>query len=142
MAALSAARNTVSRPRAGRNSFIVRTSTTVYAGGLVGTDLDGYLIPYNNIATTRPCGIALETVVGNASRECRVNTEGVTITTTVAGGSTIATLNSLVYCQTDNPADCTTTAATSQAIGVITRYITGTTNEVTLFSMIEAEAKI
>lgn len=142
MAALTAAQNLASRPRAGRHSFVVTSGSTVYAGTFVGTVATGGLSSYDNVGTTRFCGIALETVVGDGTKQCRVNTEGVTITTTVTGVSDLTSVNSLVYCQTNNPADCTVSAATSPAIGFITRWISGTTCEVQLFSIFEAEAKI
>lgn len=142
MAALTAAQNLASRPRAGRHSFIVTSGQTVYAGTLVGTVATGGLQDYDNTSTTRFCGIALETVVGDGTKQCRVNTEGVSITTTVAGATSIALVNAPVYASNNNPADCTTTAGSSPAIGIITRWISGTTCEVQLYSMMESEAKI
>jgi hypothetical protein len=142
MAALTAAQNLASRPRAGRHSFVVTSGSTVYAGTFVGTVATGGLQSYDNVATTRFCGIALETVTGNGTLQCRVNTEGVVITTTVAGATDLTSVNAPVYSQTNNPADCTTSAATSPAIGIVIRWISGTTCDVQLYSLTESEAKI
>ena len=141
MAALTAAQNLASRPRAGRHSFVVTSGSTVYAGTFVGTLAAGGLSGYDNTATTRFCGIALETVLGDGTKQCRVNTEGVIINTTVASATDLTAVNSLVYCATNNPADCTTVAATSPAIGIVIRWYSGTTCDVQLFSLTEVEAE-
>lgn len=146
MANLTAELTLPHRPR-GTTSYVVANGVTVYAGSLVGTDLNGVLNKWDNVATTRFAGICQQTVVGNTGAtppvEARVNDTGVILKgVTVAGASSIATVNSPVYCQTDNVADLTVTAATSKAIGFIVRYISGSINDVQLYTSAEQNVAV
>ncbi len=140
MAVLGAEPGTLQHRPRGSHSFIVKSGVKVYAHSLVGVDLDGWLIPYNNIATTRFAGICQETVTGNGTTiEARVDDSGVVLKNQTLAASSQATVNSLVYCTTDNPADLSLTAATSRAVGFVVRFNGGTSNDIELFTQAEQQ---
>jgi len=143
MAALSAAVTTQnSRPRAGRSSYVVVSGDTIYAGSLVGTNAAGFLVPWADTAANKFVGIALETVVGDGSLECRVNENGDILKGATVASAVQASVNSLVYCETDNPADLDLSASTNvDAIGIVIRYISAGVADVMLFTPTEHEAK-
>jgi len=144
MANLTAEVTLNNRPR-GMSSYVVANATTVFAGSIVGVDANGFLNKYANAGTERIAGVCLQTVTGNTSAvppvEARVNDTGLILTkVTVAGATSAATVNSLVYCTTDNPVtDLTTTAATSRAVGFIVRWHSGSINDVQLFTQAEQQ---
>lgn len=134
------------KPRAGmRESYRVANGVTLYAGAIVGIKADGYLDYWNNIATNRCAGILLEQVTGNTSAspppEGQV-AHGDIIVADVTGVSDISSVNALVYSQDGNITSLTLTSATSPAIGYVSRFISTSEQEVTLFTPAELEAKI
>jgi len=143
MANLTAEQTLTYRPR-GTSSYIVANGVTLYAGALVGTDVNGYLNKWDNVATTRFAGICQQTVTGNTSAnppvEARVNEQGLILKNVNVAASSIATVNSPVFCTTDNTADLVLSGATSKAIGFIIRHISGTTNDVQLYTPAEQNA--
>ena len=128
-----------------RESYRVANGVTIYAGAIVGVKADGYLDYWNNIATTRCAGICLAEVTGNTSGtpipEAQVAHGGILVAD-VTGVSDISSVNSLVYSQDGNITSLTVSAATSQAIGYVSRFISADKQEVTLFSPAELEAKV
>lgn len=135
------------RPNAGRESFIVKTATTLYAGALVGLAADGYMDNWNNVASSRFLGILLAGAVGDTTAsppvEGRVDSSGAILRgLTLLGTPTQAKVGDLVYGADGNIATLTLTAALSPAIGIFTRYIDATNQEVRLFTPAECEAKV
>lgn len=143
MAALSAAVTTQeSRPRAGRSSYVVVSGDTVYAGGLVGTNAAGFLVPWADTAGNKFVGVALQTIVGDGSLECRVNENGDFLSGATVASAVQASVNSLVYCETDNPADLDLSASTNVGpVGIVSRFISAGVADVVLFTPTEHEAK-
>lgn len=132
-----------SRPRAGRSSYVVVSGDTVYAGGFVGITAAGFLAPLADSVGMKFVGIALQTVVGDGTKECRVNENGDILKGAAVASAAQSSVNSLVYCETDNPADMDLTASTNiEAIGVVCRYGgSAGVADVKLFTPTEHEAK-
>lgn len=145
MAALSANIIHETAPRAGRESYLVIDADEIFAGALVGVTAAGFLAPWNNIATTRFVGIALENVTGDTSAsipvECRCDTEGRTLLSVAVASAVQASVGAQVFSTTDNVADFALTA-TSPAIGWIKRFVSATDCDVVLYSTTEASAEI
>lgn len=133
-----------SKPSNGIQSFIVKNATQLYAQSLVGVaDADGYLNFWDNVATTRFCGVLLADVLGDTSAgvEGTVDISGRTLTNVaVAGTPTQAKVNELVYSADGNITSLTMTATTSKAIGILTAYRSASDCDVRLFSMAEFAA--
>ena len=128
----------------GVRSYVVKNATTLYAGSLVVTDANGLLDNAADTSGMRFVGILLSDVVGDTSAtppvEGQVDTSGACLLAVPVTGVTARTdVNSLVYTTTGNPlADLSTTATTNlKAVGFITRWYSGTTVDVQLFT--EAE---
>lgn len=132
------------RPR-GSSSYVVKNATTLYAGALVGTDANGYLDNWADTAGLKFEGILKEGCVGDTSAtpkvEGKVDTSGPTLlSAAVAGATTIASTNALVYCADGNPASMTLTPTTNVGpIGRVTRWISSAVCDVTLFDPQEAQ---
>ena len=124
MAALSAAVTTQeTRPRAGRSSYVVVSGDTVYAGGFVGVNDAGFLVPWDDTANYEFVGIALQTVTGDGTLECRVNEKGDILKGAAVASAAQGSVGELVYCETDNPADLDLTASTNVGpVGRVVRY--------------------
>lgn len=143
MAALTATTLTKGAPRAGRLSYAVKASTTIYAGGLVCTDTSGYLVPMADVVGNRFAGLALETVTVGATLatppvECRVNDEGMVLKGLVRSGTTIADVNALLYAPSDNPNDLTSAASTNvKSVATIIRCPSSGIMDVQLFTSME-----
>lgn len=132
----------------GASSFVVKNSTTLYAGSLVGTDANGYLDNWADTAGLKFEGLLLAGAVGNTSAspkvEGRVNTSGpILMGVPVSGASTIACVNAMVYSTTGNTDDLTLTATSNVGpIGRIVRWTSATDCEVRLLLPTEAKASV
>lgn len=141
-ATLGTSAQPISRPRAGRSSYVVQPSDTVYAGGFVCINAGGYLAPLDDVAGSKFVGIALETVTGDGTLECRVNESGDILTGAAVATIARADVNALVYCATDNPGDMRLSATSNTGpIGIVKRYTSSGIGDVGLFTPTEHEAK-
>lgn len=126
----------------GRLAVLVDDGVQLYAGELVGVpDADGLLDHWDNVATSRFLGILLEDVLGDESEGVmgKVDTSGITLANVaVAGTPTQAKLFEKVYCADGNITGLTMTATTSPAIGYLSRYVSASDCDVTLFTPAEA----
>lgn len=142
MAALSANIVHKTQPRAGRDSYVVKNATTLYAGALVGTDANGFLDKWADTTGLKFAGVLLANVVGNTSAspkvEGRVNSEGLYLRNLTLANAAQADVNSLVYCTSDNIADITLSAATNvKAIGWVVRLVSSGVVDIQLFTPAE-----
>lgn len=146
MAALSANPSVPQRvqERSKTRTFVVKTSEVIYDSALVGTDLNGDLVAWEDVATTVFAGIAeggattgddtATPPVRATVRESGVTLEGVD----VAGVSDRASINQVVYCATDNVADLTLTPTTNNfPIGFLLDWRSNTDMDVRLFTAAE-----
>ena len=144
MAALSANLVHETAPRAGRESYLVVDADIVYAGALVGVSAAGFLIPWDNTATSRFVGIALDQVTGDTSADIPVevacDTEGRTLLSVAVASAVQGSVGAQVFSTTDNVADLALTA-TSPAIGWIKRFVSASDCDVVLYSTTEASAE-
>ena len=135
------------RPRSGRDSYVIEDETQLFRGSLVGIDAGGYLDKWANTAGHQFQGILLDgdmrasgTIIeGETSDtlppEGRVNTEGLTLLSATVGSVAVTDNNALVYCTTDNPADLSLTATgIVAAIGWVKRFVSSGVADVTLFT--------
>lgn len=147
MANPSAATIHETRPRHGRQSFIVTNGTQLYAGALVGILATGYVGFWDDNAAGVFLGVLQEDVLGNTSAtpptEAKVNTNGdVLRNITVAGTPTQAKVGDPVYSADGNVTSITLTiGALNHPIGYMSRYISATEQEVTLFTPTEMMAQ-
>ena len=136
-----------SRPRSGAQSLIVTNGTKIYAGALVGILSTGYVGYWDDGANSLFLGLNLEEVTGDTSAtppiEARVNTEGITLKDiTVAGTPTQAKVGDPVYSADGNVASITLdSTGRNHPIGYLSRYISATKQEVTLFTPTECLAQ-
>lgn len=145
MGALTANLISETKPRGGRNSYVVKDGVTIYAGSLVNIDADGYMDKHADTADLRFIGIALTTVTGDTdaspATEIRVDESGVTLMKATVASAVQASVNSLVHCITDNPADLTLVAGSNiKAVGVVTRFHEAGIADVELFTPTEHQA--
>lgn len=136
--------NTVSKSAdRGARAFVVKNSTTLYAGALVGTDTNGYLDNWADTAGLRFEGILKAKAVGDTSATPQVTgqvdtTGKVLHKAAVAGATTITAVNAKVYSTTGNPNDLTLTATTNVgAIGRVTQWHESSVCDVELFTPAE-----
>ena len=140
--------DTISRGFQDSVSIIATNAIQFYAGGLVFVDnATGRVVKPADTATFRFLGIVKKDVLGNTAAtpptEVEVNCSGETMQrVTVATVASQADVGDLVYIgTTDNPNDMTRTAtANTKACGVITRWYSGTTCDVKLFTKMEHDA--
>lgn len=127
-------------------SFVVKNATTIYAGALVGTDANGFLDHWDDVAGHKFEGVLLEAVVGDTSAtppvEGRVDLSGDTLTSATVASAAQNSVNSLVYCPDDNVANLALSASTNVGpIGRVVRYVSSGVADVELFTPAEHEAK-
>lgn len=143
MAALGARNDLTTAPRGGKESYVVGASTDIYQGALVGISAAGFLIPFDNTATTRFVGIADESVstAAGETAECRCDSSGRTLLSVPVASAVQGSVGAQVFSTTDNTADLALTA-TSPPIGWIKRFVTASNCDVVLFTTTEASAEI
>lgn len=125
-------------------AFEVTNGYTIYAGALVTVLASGRAGTFADLATTKFKGIAVRKVVGDTSatpiQEVEVDCSGLTLENVdVTGVASIADVHKLVY-MTDNQTMTLTAATNMKAIGVITRWYSGTKCNVKLFTAAEHDA--
>lgn len=145
MAALTADLISETKPRGGRNSYVVKNGVQIFAGSLVNIDADGFMDKHADTTAHRFIGIALEGATGNTSAsppvEIRVDESGTTLRSVTVASAVQASVNSLVHCTTDNPADMTMSAGSHiKAVGIVTRYISAGVADVELLTPAEHQA--
>jgi hypothetical protein len=122
MAALSAKRATDSRNLGKTHVYLMKASTTVYAGGMVQLDSNGLAIPAGASASNKGVvGVALETVTSAASGSYYVTVqegEFKFAADTIAQGS----VGSLVYADDDQTID-ETQAANCPKAGILEEVV-------------------
>ena len=125
MAALSANfTNLETRPRAGRSAYLVGASTTIYAGGFVGLNSSGHLVPWAGGTANVFVGYAHKGCVTAAGETayCEVNDGGDILKDLTIASSSQASVGDAVYCGSDNIEDLTTVATTAPKVGTISKY--------------------
>lgn len=147
MADLTANKIYATKSRGGYSSyqaFEVTNGYTIWAGALVTVLASGRAGTYADLATTKFKGVAVRKVVGDTSLtpipEVEVDCSGLTLEAVdVTGVASIADVHKLVH-MTDNQTMTLTAGANMKAIGVITRWYTGTKCDVKLFTDAEHDA--
>lgn len=121
----------------GRSVWTLNVGDEVFAGGLVGQDADGLLIPWDDAAASVFVGIALEGVAQSSTLlTAPVNDAGAIITNIPIASGTQTTVGLRVHCTTDNVlTDCVLDAgATSRGIGIIIRFRSAGDMDIQLYS--------
>jgi hypothetical protein len=139
--ALSANRFYKTKPRgAFANPLAIKAANgvTLYAGALVVSRADGYANISADAAGDKFEGIVLRKVTGDTSAtpnpEAEIDASGPTLeAVSVTGAAAQSDVNSLVYLTSD---DTLTLSATTnlKAVGRVTRWYSGTTCDVKLFT--------
>lgn len=126
MTALAAAKARPSRKLGVKHRIPMNTSTTIYAGGMVMIDPDGYGRPAAALASnTGVCGVATETVTNSGAdgaayvevQEGEYLFTGTTLTATVLGAK--------VYAEDDDTVD-ETQGSNEPVAGIATEYVSST----------------
>lgn len=111
----------------------------LYAGALLGVDADGYAAPWSDAAGMTLLGICMKQVTGDTSAspvpEANVSSSGMIlrqISVTSAAGQT--DVGALVFATDDNTFALGLTPTNVQAVGRVSRYYSGTTCDVQLFT--------
>jgi hypothetical protein len=128
----------------GRESFVVASGVTIYAGSYValagpGHASAGYLVKYlPDTANLIPLGFSLQNVVGDGVKTCSVNMAGGVLKGITVGGVTgnITDVGKVVYLSDDGTFTVTapTTGQRRARLGFIVRFVTPTTFDVMCFS--------
>lgn len=126
----------------GRARFTVANTVQLYAGSIVGTNAAGYAALWADTAGHQFAGIALEAALGDTSAsppvEVMLDTSGPIVEDVAVASAVQGSVNSLVYCTTDNLADCTLSAGTNvEAIGYVHRFKSAGVADVCLFTPTE-----
>ncbi|HUU58382.1 MAG TPA: hypothetical protein VMZ50_02460 [Phycisphaerae bacterium] len=139
MAALTDVTSLRNRGKPSQIAYVVANGVTVYPGSLVAVNAAGFLVPYAHVAGTRTVGIMNDgdAKTGDAGGTvlASVDVAGALVEqVTVTGATGIADVNSEVYGLTDNLNDLKLAqAATQGAVGMITRYYSGTLCDVWIY---------
>ncbi len=109
-----------------------------YAGALIGIDGNGYAAPWADTSGYVFAGIAMRQVTGDTSAspvpECEINTSGPILKKVAVTGSTGQTdVGVLCYASDDNTLDLSATSNV-KAVGRVSRWYSGTTCDVQLFT--------
>ncbi len=163
MTALAQAIRIPDRQR-GFNAYEVAAANTVFFGSLCGVNAAGFLIPWGNVATNEFRGICsgsvakgtgqaataalpnlpFESVDGDntgtygEAAEAFVDERGIILEKVTVAGSDQTDVGELIYAGTDNwQDDLTVTANNPAAVGHGTRFYSGTTMDVELFTPAE-----
>jgi phage major head subunit gpT-like protein len=102
--ALAADRETQQKESAVK-TYLVKASTTVYKGGLVGTDSNGYALPAADASGMKVVGVAMETVVQTASSTSKVRVSSDRLFLLNASSITQAMVGQVMYVVDDNTFD-------------------------------------
>jgi hypothetical protein len=104
--------------------FLVKSGSQIFAGAFVMLDTDGLLIPGADTASCTFAGVAMENVLGDGAKTCRVRTEG---TFTVAtSGLTQAAVGVKAYLADDTTVALAATTTNDVLVGRITKFISAT----------------
>lgn len=141
--------NTVleTRPRAGREAYIITNGTQLYAGALIGLLSTGYVGFWADGASDVFLGICLADALGDTTAsppvEARVDTEGRTVKgLTIGGTPTQAKVGDPVYSADGNITSLTLTIGVlNHPIGYMSRYTSATDVDVTFFTPTEMLAQ-
>lgn len=125
-------------------AYQVTNAYQIYAGALITVLASGRAGTFADLATTKFKGVAMRSVLGNTGAtpipEVEVDCSGLTLEkVSVATVASIADNHKLVF-MSDNQTLTLTAATNMKAIGVITRYYSGTTCDVKLFTDAEHDA--
>lgn len=138
MTALAASRVLPTAPR-GRLPYDLLATQQVWGGGLVGVTAAGFLIPWDNIATSIFIGVCLEDALEPTQDVAKVDDSGTVVKNIPVASAVQGSVGLEVYCTTDNVmTDCVlNAAATSRAIGRIARWRSATDCDIELYSAAE-----
>lgn len=127
-AALSAARATECKAVSGSatNAFLMKASTTIYAGGLVMIDSNGVALPAAASASNHGVvGVAQETKTSAASGSYWIRTSTNVVCKFAASSIAQANVGSLMYASADDTFD-ETQAANQPVAGILIQYVSAT----------------
>lgn len=112
-----------------------------YAGALIGITAAGYAAPWADVAATVFAGLSMRQVTGDTAAspvpECEINTSGTIlkkVAVTAAAGQ--GDVGALCYATDDNTLDLGATTNVN-AVGRVSRWYSGTTCDVQLFTPAE-----
>ena len=142
MTALAANQNVEAMPL-GRNVYDLLATQQVWAGGLVGLTAAGFLIPWDNVATSVFTGICLENALEPTQDVAPVNDEGFILKNVPIASAVQGSVGLDVHCTTDNPLDdlVLDAGATSRAIGRIIRFRSAADCDIEVYSAIAWQAR-
>lgn len=104
--------------------FLVKTSSQIYAGALVMVDADGLLIPGADTASCVFAGLALENVLGDGAKKCRVRVQGAV--KVVTSGLTQAAVGEKAYLVDDQTVALVATTTNDILCGRIVKFDSAT----------------
>lgn len=138
MTALAANQNVEAQPR-GRNVYDLAAATQVWAGGLVGANAAGLLVPWDDTAANQFIGLCLENALEPTKDVAPVNDEGFIVKNVPVASAVQASVQAEVFCTTDNVLTDLVVAgvATSRGIGRIIRFRTASDCDVEIYSAAE-----
>ena len=142
MTALAANQNVEAMPL-GRNVYDLLATQQVWAGGLCGFDVGGFLIPWDDDAASVFVGLTLESALEPVQDVASVHDEGFIKKNIPIASAVQGSVGLEVYCTTDNiEENCVLDAgATSRAIGTIIRFSSAADCDVQVYSHAQWQAR-
>ena len=116
--------------------FLVKSGSQIYAGALVMLDSNGLLIPGADTASCKFAGVALENVLGDGVKTCRVRVEGAFEVTT--SGLTQAAVGQLAYLVDDTTVALAAITTNDICCGRIVKFFSATKIQVKINSAAQA----
>ena len=123
----------IARPSS--KTFIVKSSSTVYQGSLVGIEhATGHIVPLDDAADRSYCGVSLGKLVGDGSAEIGVNGLATYATSVAVTGLSAQTkVPQPVYATTDNDLTLTRPSDDAVCVGIAVKYISSGVGDVLFF---------
>jgi hypothetical protein len=104
--------------------FLVKTNSQIYAGALVMLDSNGLLTPGADTASCIFAGLAMENVLGDGTKRCRVRSTGAV--KVVTSGLSQAAVGSKAYLVDDQTVALVTTTTNDVLCGRIVKFVSAT----------------
>ena len=127
----------------GRNVYDLLATQQVFGGGLVGLTAAGFLIPWDNVATTVFVGVVLEDALEPTEDVGKVDDSGTVVRNIPIASAVQGSVGLQVHCTTDNiQTDAVLDAgATSRGVGTIIRFRSASDCDIRLYSHAEFQVR-
>ncbi len=126
-----------------RNVYDLLAAQQVWGGSLVGLTAAGFLVPWDNVATTVFVGVCLEDALEPTFDVGKVDDSGTIVKNIPIASAAQTNVGDQVHCTTDNILTDAVLdgGATSRGVGTIIRFRSATDCDIQLYSHSEFQAR-